>query len=217
MSASIRRTFAALEPSEAIAKMPISAVLGTWVPPQSSRETSSTSTTRTQSPYFSPNSAIAPSRSASMRDISRARTKWLSLIQSLTRSPTSRSSSLRQRRAVGEVEAQLVRPHRGAGLAHVGAEPLPESRVQEVRRGVVAHRREARDVVDLRLDALAGLEAVARAVELDRLVVADPVDVGDPGAAAVPAHLAGVGDLAAALGVERALLELDQGPAVVAL
>jgi hypothetical protein len=61
----MRRTFAALEPSEAIAKMPIAAVLETWVPPQSSRETPSTSITRTQSPYFSPNRAIAPSRSAS--------------------------------------------------------------------------------------------------------------------------------------------------------
>ena len=63
----MRRTLAALEPSEAIAKIPTSAVLATWVPPQSSRETSSTSTTRTQSPYFSPNSAIAPSASASVR------------------------------------------------------------------------------------------------------------------------------------------------------
>ena len=54
------------------------------------------------------------------------------------------------------------------------------------------------------------------AVELDRLVVADPVDVGDPGAAAVPAHLARVGDLAAALGVEGALLELHERSAIVA-
>ncbi len=74
MSASIRRTFAALEPSETILKIPTSPVLATWVPPQSSRETSSTSTTRTQSPYFSPNRAIAPSRSASSRSICIART-----------------------------------------------------------------------------------------------------------------------------------------------
>ena len=65
MSASTRRTLAALEPSETIAKIPTSAVFATWVPPQSSRETSSTSITRTQSPYFSPNRAIAPSASAS--------------------------------------------------------------------------------------------------------------------------------------------------------
>ena len=43
-----------------------------------------------------------------------------------------------------------------------------------------------------------------------RLVVADPIDVAHLGLAAVPAKHAGVGDLAAALGVERALLELDQ-------
>ena len=77
----------------AIVKIPTSAVLATWVPPQSSRETSSTSTTRTHSPYFSPNSAIAPSFSASARDICIARTGWLALIQSLTMSPTSRASS----------------------------------------------------------------------------------------------------------------------------
>src|SRR4051794_39566757 len=38
VSASMRRTFAALDPSEAMAKMPISAVFGTCVPPQSSRD-----------------------------------------------------------------------------------------------------------------------------------------------------------------------------------
>ena len=62
--------------------------------------------------------------------------------------------------------------------------------MQEVRRGVVAHRGEARDVIHLRLDALAGIEAIARAVQLHRLVLTDPVDVGDPGAPALPAHLA---------------------------
>ncbi len=73
--------------------MPTSAVLATWVPPQSSRETPSTSTTRTHSPYFSPNRAIAPSFSASDRSISSQRTGRLALIHSLTRSSTSRSSS----------------------------------------------------------------------------------------------------------------------------
>ena len=105
---------------------------------------------------------------------------------------------------------------RRARLPDVGAEPLAQRRVQQVGRGVVAHRREAGDVVDLRLDPRPGRQAV-RALELDRLVVADPVDVGDPRAAALPANLAGVRDLAAALGVEGALLELDEGPPVVAL
>ena len=40
----------------------------------------------------------------------------------MTRSSTSRTSSSRQRRAVREVEAQLVGADVGAGLAHVGAE-----------------------------------------------------------------------------------------------
>ena len=61
VTASMRRTFDALEVSVVRWKSPISAVAATWVPPHSSRETPSTSTMRTQSPYFSPNSAIAPS------------------------------------------------------------------------------------------------------------------------------------------------------------
>ena len=63
----------------------------------------------------------------------------------------------------------------------------------------------------------AGLDRPPLGLDLERLVVADPVDVDDPRLAAVPAQHAGVGDLAAALGVEGALLELDQRPAVVGL
>src|SRR5213076_3085336 len=50
---------------------PISEVKRTCVPPHSSRENepSPTSTIRTTSPYFSPNSAIAPSRRASVGEI----------------------------------------------------------------------------------------------------------------------------------------------------
>ena len=62
-----------------------------------------------------------------------------------------------------------------------------------------------------------GASAVRALPSSTRLVLADPVDVGDPRAAALPADLARVGDLAAALGVEGALLELDQGAPVVAL
>ena len=65
--ASIRRTLAALEVSLRTLNSPISAVVRTCVPPHSSRENdpSPTSTIRTTSPYFSPNSAIAPSSLAS--------------------------------------------------------------------------------------------------------------------------------------------------------
>ena len=65
----------------------------TCVPPHSSRETSATSTMRTQSPYFSPNRAMAPSFLASSRLVSMARTGRLAAIQPFTRSSTARRSS----------------------------------------------------------------------------------------------------------------------------
>ena len=117
---------------------------------------------------------------------------------------------------MGEVEAQLVGPHGRSRLPDVGAEPLPQSGVQQVGRRVVAHGREAGHVVHLRLDVGAGRQAV-RALQLDRLVVPDPVDVGHLRTTALPADLAGVSDLAAPLRVEGALLQLDQGAPVVAL
>ena len=46
--------------------------------------------------------------------------------------------------AVGEVEAQLVRPHVGARLADVRAEPLAQRRVQQMGGSVVAHGRQPR-------------------------------------------------------------------------
>ena len=115
-----------------------------------------------------------------------------------------------ERLAVGEVEAQFVGADRRARLADVGAEPLAQRRVQEVRRGVVAHRRVARLAVDDGLDRDV-VGAARRPLDLDHLVGADPVDVGDPPLAARPAQHARVGDLAAALGVEGAVLELRAG------
>ncbi len=93
VTASMRRTFEALEPSETILKTPISAVERTWVPPQSSRERvpSPTSTIRTTSPYFSPNRAIAPRFRASSSVVESARTGSLATIHAFT----SRSSSTR--------------------------------------------------------------------------------------------------------------------------
>ena len=60
VSASMRRAPAPVEASETITKGPISPVLDTWVPPQSSFEKSPVLTTRTRSPYFSSNRPIAP-------------------------------------------------------------------------------------------------------------------------------------------------------------
>ena len=93
VTASIRRTFDALEVSVVTWNSPISPLEATWVPPHSSRDTSPTSTIRTQSPYFSPNSAIAPSARASSSVVSIARTGSPAAIHSFTRSSTSRSSS----------------------------------------------------------------------------------------------------------------------------
>jgi hypothetical protein len=114
---------------------------------------------------------------------------------------------------VGEVEAQLVRAHRRAGLADVRAEPLAQRRVQQVRRRVIAHRRVAKLVIDRGGDPLSGIEPGAPHPK--RLVVADPVDVLDPGLSPAPGEHPRVRHLTSALGVEGALLELDEQRAVV--
>ena len=144
----MRRTLAALDPSAVSLKIPISAVLATCVPPQSSRETPSISTTRTHSPYFSPKRAIAPSASASARSISSQRTGALALDPLVDAVLDVAQLLGAERLAVGEVEAKFVGTHRRARLADVGAEPLAQRRVQEVRRGVVAHRRVAGRAID---------------------------------------------------------------------
>ena len=59
------------------------------MPPQSSRAQSPTETTRTWSPYFSPNSAIAPERTASSWVITSACTPRSASTRSLTRASTS--------------------------------------------------------------------------------------------------------------------------------
>ena len=50
---------------------------------------------------------------------------------------------------VAEVEAQPVRRHQAARLLDVGAQRLPQRRVQQVGAGVVAHRARAQVLVDL--------------------------------------------------------------------
>ena len=66
--ASIRRTPEATLLSDLMRKGPALAVLSKWVPPQNSMEKSPISTTRTVSPYFSPNMATAPFFLASSMD-----------------------------------------------------------------------------------------------------------------------------------------------------
>jgi hypothetical protein len=123
----------------------------------------------------------------------------------------------REALAVGEVEAQLVGAHVGAGLADVRAELGAQRGVQEVRGGVVGHRGEARLAVHHRARLLAGLDLAALRLDHDELVVAHAHDHVDVGAAGAGLDEAGVGHLTAALGVERALGQLHEGAAVVVL
>ena len=82
-TASTRRTPAATPPSATILNSPISPVRATWVPPQNSRD-EPISSTRTMSPYFSPNNIVAPDFCASSIGITRASVAWLARISALT-------------------------------------------------------------------------------------------------------------------------------------
>ena len=213
MTASIRREPAPTELSERIANGPISAVERTCVPPQSSTDQPSTSTTRTTSPYFSPNSIIAP-RFARLRE-RRLEDPHRQVREDVLVDALLDLRALLQRRAarMREVEAELVGPHGRAGLADVVAEHLLQHLVEEVRRRVVRLRRVADAPRDDGADAVALGEAFALKDEL--LVVLEPQRVDEVGARAVllldPAR---VGDLAAARRIERRLGELDLEVAV---
>ena len=121
-----------------------------------------------------------------------------------------------ERLRVSEVEPELVRPHRRAGLVDVLAEHRPQRLVQEVGSRVIGHRREADTPRDDCLDPVAGLEALP--LEEQRLVVLDPVggEQRRPRAVVLP-ELAGVGDLAATLRVEGRLAQLRQEQTIAEL
>ena len=91
----------ALAPSAKTLTMPMSPVRFTCVPPHNSTDQPSVlapgaepiDTTRTSSPYFSPNSAIAPAEIASSGLISRVTTSSLSRISAFTWASISAISS----------------------------------------------------------------------------------------------------------------------------
>ena len=120
---------------------------------------------------------------------------------------------------MGEVESKLVRPHGRARLAHVDAEPLSQRGVKKVCGGVVAHRRAPLAGRDDRLHPGSWLRQSGRHTLIlgvgdahpKSLVLPVAIDVNHPRDRAVPAQLAGVGNLAATGCVERALLELYEG------
>ena len=116
---------------------------------------------------------------------------------------------------MGEVEPELVGTHRRARLLDVLAEHVAQRLLQEVRGGVVRHRREPDAPRHDGLDAVAGREAGA--AEDERLVVAEAVrldQLGAHGRVAVELDPARVGHLAAAGRIEGRLAELRQERAV---
>jgi hypothetical protein len=84
----MRRVPCPIEVSATMITAPMSPLLPTWVPPQSSRDQPPKSTTRTSSPYFSPKSAIAPVAWASATGISRTLRTRLSRTAALMRRST---------------------------------------------------------------------------------------------------------------------------------
>ena len=123
----------------------------------------------------------------------------------------------RERRRVAEVEPELVGPDVGAGLGHVVAEPAAQGGVEQVGRGVVGHRRPAGLAVDPGAHPLALVKLAVLEPGDDHLVIVEPHDVLDGRAGRVGLDPAGVGHLAAALGVEGRLAQLHEHGPVVAL
>ena len=141
------------------------------------------SSTRTSSPYFSPNSIIAPSFCASSIGITRHSQALLARISALTMSSTRRISSSLIGCGVDEVEARLVGIDLRAFLLHVGAEHFAQRLVHQVGGGMVAHGARARQGIDPRRDAIADFQragpqhaVVAEDGGLDLLRVLDGED-----------------------------------------
>ena len=111
--------------------------------------------------------ASAPPRSASRRRAPASSRK----ICSFTRFSTSSRSSALSAAGWREVEAELVRPHGRAGLLHVVAEHVAQRLLEQVRRGVVRHRREPHRPGHDRAHPVAGGEALA--LEEQRLVAVE--------------------------------------------
>ena len=148
---------------------PMSPVRRTWVPPHSSTDQPRVlppvpsgfwpiATTRTSSPYFSPNSARAPDARASSSAISRVVTGEFCITKSLAMSSTCSISSRRHRLGMREVEAQPVGRDQRALLRDVIAQHLAQRLVQQMRRGMVLADGAAPRVIDVERQRGAGLE-----------------------------------------------------------
>ena len=108
-----------------------------------------------------------------------------------------------------EVEAEAVGPHGGAGLLDVLAEVVAQRALQQVRAGVVRDVARRRAASTRACTMSPGAQLAVQPHE-QRLVAVEAVDRLDLAAHGVRADLARVRDLAAALGVERRVRELDE-------
>ena len=139
-----------------MAKRPMSPVARTCVPPHSSRLKPGIDTTRTRSPYFSPNSAMAPAAIAScvaFTSVTHRRVPQHLLVDDvLDLDAAARGVSGAE---VDEVEAQSIGRHQRARLLDVRAEHLAQRGVQQMRRRVIAPRRVAHGRGDVGRDEVA--------------------------------------------------------------
>ncbi len=212
----MRRTPAPTAPSLMILNRPMSPVRRTWVPPHSSVEKILFSfaglppieTTRTSSPYFSPNSAIAPASIAACGVIRRVSTASLSR----TRSLTSRSTTAMSSGVIPLLWLKSKRRRSGATSEPFCVTCAPSRRrsasCKQVSRRVVRAQAGAALAVDLHLDRIADLHlALGHLAEVHEQVADLALNVADRnGRAARGGQRAGVAHLAARLAVERRLV-----------
>ena len=177
----MRRTPAATPLSRSMVNKPMSPVARQWVPPHSSRLKLGMDTTRTVSPYFSPNNAIAPAAIASLVGLTSVITSVLRRTSSLTSRSIASSSLGGDSRRVDEVESQPIGRDERAGLLHVRPEHLAQRGVQQVRGGVIAADRIAARGVDRQRDQRAGRQRAARHLHVMRArrTRSDPHDAVD--------------------------------------
>ncbi len=204
----MRRTPAARPCSLVILKRPISPSERAWVPPQSSTESLVIVSTRTTSPYFSPNIAMAPRlRASSMGSTSVSTGASLEDLRVDQLFDPRAISSTRDGLAVREVEAQAVGRDERALLRRLLAQHGAKRPVQQVRRRVVAARRGAQGVVDLEVNGIAHRDAalgdLADVSEDARDGLLRVVDLEAHGLGAAALDDALVADLPARLAVQR--------------
>ena len=187
MIASIRRTPAATPLSPTTEMRPMSPVRLTCVPPHNSTDQpmvlpppSPMATTRTSSPYFSPNSARAPEAMASSTAMIRVVTGEFCSTMSLAMSSTFSSSAGGDRFRMGKIEAQTVGRDQRAFLRHVIAEHLAQRLVQKMRGGVILPDRATPAVIDFQIERRAGSQrALLDGAEMHVKIAGALLRIGD--------------------------------------